>query len=311
MIGLGVLATGSGATALTGATLQNTVSPTADFRVNVDTADLVVKRGQNFAIDGATVAAADAGDIDTDVPYIDDPAATGLDGQTGFAAAANTLTNGDLNFGVMIPFDKIPTNDNAAVSTSVNADKTYTFPDLLQIDNKDTEGSKDVVISYADDPSGTVEMNDDHGYVTSVADAGVDGTTVTTSGLVNADTDNGGDLSFDEVANIFEFSVTDDGDNEQRVSPLGSATNAGNDNQKPNKAFEIEAASGTPTSVGVDLKLNLTTSLGNEIAQFVSNQGLNASGGTFRLVDSIYVSETTEPTNDTASEEAAFTAKTI
>ena len=146
-----------------------------------------------------------------------------------------------------------------------------------------------------------------------MADAGVDGTTVTTSGLVNADTDNGGDLSFDEVAHIFEFSVTEDGGSGQRVSPLGSATNAGNDNQQPDKAFTIAeaSASGTPTSVGVDLKLNLTTSLGNEIAQFINDQGLNASGGTFRLVDSIYVSETTEPTNDTASEEAAFTAKTI
>jgi hypothetical protein len=311
MIGLGVLATGSGATALTGATLQNTVSPTADFRVNVDTADLVVKRGQNFAIDGATVAAADAGDITTDVPYIDDPADSGLDGQTGFAAAANTLTNGDLNFGVMIPFDKIPTDGSAAVSTSVNGDKTYTFPDLLQIDNKDTEGSKDVVISYADDPSGTVEMNDDHGYVISTTDAGVDGTTVNTPGLVNATPDSGGDLSFDEVANIFEFSVTEDGGSGQRVSPLGSATNAGNDNQKPNKAFEIEAASGTPTSVGVDLNLNLTPTLGNEIAQFISDQELIASGGTFRLVDSIYVSETTNPNSDTESGSAAFTAETI
>jgi hypothetical protein len=309
MIGLGVLATGSGATALTGATLQNTVSPTADFRVNVDTADLVVKRGQNFAIDGATVDKADAGDITTDVPYIDDPAATGLDGQTGFAAAANTLTNGDLNFGVMIPFDKIPTDGSAAVSTSVNQDRTYTFPDLLQIDNKDTEG-KDVVISYADDPSGTVEMNDDHGYVTSVADAGVDGTTVTTSGLVNADTDNGGDLSFDEVAHIFEFSVTEEGGSPERVSPPGSPDTAGNNNQQPNKAFEIGAASGTPTSVGVDLNLNLTTSLGNEIAQFISDQGMNASGGTFRLVDSIYVSETTEPTNDTVSDSTVI-AETI
>jgi hypothetical protein len=289
------------------------VSPTADFRVNVDTADLVVKRGQNFAIDGATVAAADAGEITTDVPYIDDPAATGLDGQTGFAAAANTLTNGDLNFGVMIPFDKIPTDGSAAVSTSVSEDKTYTFPDLLQIDNKDTDGSKDVVISYADDPSGTVEMNDDHGYVISTTDAGVDGTTVDTPGLVNATPNSGGDLSFDEVAHIFEFSVTeDDGPStENRVSPPGSKDTAGNSNQKPNKAFNIGAASGTPTSVGVDLKLNLTTSLGNEIAQFVSNQGLNASGGTFRLVDSIYVSETTEPTNDTDSGSAAFTAETI
>jgi hypothetical protein len=63
MIGLGVLATGSGATALTGATLSNTVSPTADFRVNVDPEGLVVEKNSTQSFDGTVVGTAGSGFI--------------------------------------------------------------------------------------------------------------------------------------------------------------------------------------------------------------------------------------------------------
>jgi hypothetical protein len=48
LYGLGLATVGSSATALTGATLSNTVSPAADFRVNVD-AGLLVEAGVMFA----------------------------------------------------------------------------------------------------------------------------------------------------------------------------------------------------------------------------------------------------------------------
>jgi hypothetical protein len=303
MIGLGVLATGSGATALTGATLSNTVSPTADFRVNVDTQDLIVKRGPNFGSGNQDISNG-LGDIpDSSVTYVDAAASSGLDGETTFTAAANDSTNGSLDFGVLIPFDQIPTSNSAAVQTSVSEAKEYTFPDLLQIDNRDTSNAKQVVLQYADSISGGAAQ-DPNGYVTTGADEAVDGTGDFTNPLVGTAVDDNDDLSFDEVANIFEFSVddSDNGNTPTRVSPPGSGT-PGNSNQLPNHAIVMNAAGGAanPTSVAVDLTLNLNNTIGDEIAGFVSSESLNTNGGTIRLVDTIFVSETDDSASDTVS----------
>lgn len=303
MIGLGVLATGSGAAALTGATLSNTVSPTADFRVNVDTQDLIVKRGPNFGSGNQDISTGLGNIPDSSVTYIDAAASSGLNGKTTFTAAANTSTNGSLDFGVLIPFDQIPTSSSAAVQTSVSGTKAYTFPDLLQIDNRDTSSSKTVVLQYADTISGGAAQ-DPNGYVTTSADEAVDGTSDFTNSLVSATANSSNDLSYDEVADVFEFSVEDktNSNTPTRVSPPGSGT-PGNSNQLPNRAVVINAAAdaATPTSVAVDLTLNLNDTIGDEIAGFVESESLNTNGGTIRLVDTIYVSETDQASTDSVN----------
>lgn len=303
MIGLGVLATGSGATALTGATLSNTVSPTADFRVNVDTQDLIVKRGPNFGSGNQDISNG-LGDIpDSSVTYVDAAASSGLNGKTTFTAAANTSTNGSLDFGVLIPFDQIPTSNSAAVQTSVSGTKEYTFPDLLQIDNRDTGGAKTVVLQYAESISGGAAQ-EPNGYVTTGGGEAVDGTSDFNNPLVGATVNSSNDLSFDEVANIFEFSVEDKTSNNTptRVSPPGSG-DPGNSNQLPKRSITIRAAgdAANPTSVALDLTLNLDATIGDEIAGFVSNESLDTNGGTIRLMDTIFVSETDDSSSDTVN----------
>ena len=134
MLGLGVLATGSGAAALTGATLSNTVSPTADFRVNVE-GGLVVEKGASFpASDGSTTVSSGFGGTpdNSDVEFInstnsDSTVFNDLDGKTSFAAVADDEQNGALNIGIAIPFGNIP-------DINVRA-KSSEFLDLLQCMN--------------------------------------------------------------------------------------------------------------------------------------------------------------------------------
>ena len=309
MIGLGVLATGSGATALTGATLSNTVSPTADFRVNVDAADLVVKRGQNFSDGSDETISTDTGDITGDITYVDDGASTGLNGKTAFTAAANTDTNGSLDFGILIPFDDIPTSGGPGLATtSTSGDQSYTFPGLLQVDNLDTSDVKHVVMQYAesiDTSTSTGAAGSTNGYVTSASDGAVDGTAEFNAPLVGENVDGGNDLSFDEVAHMFQFSVEDseDSNTAKRVSPPGDASTAGNGNQLPANSFTIAADSST----SIDLTVNFTEALGDDIAGFVARENLDADGGTVRLLDTIFVAEASGPTDDSTGNITANT----
>jgi hypothetical protein len=293
MIGLGVLATGSGAAALTGATLSNTVSPTADFRVNVDTSELVVRRGSNFGDSDTTVSTGLADIPDTSIAYVSDVASSGLNGKTTFTAAANDATNGSLNFGVLIPFDAIPTSDG---STSVSETKEYVFPDLLEVENAADTG-KDIIIQYAESISGGAAQ-EPNGYLTDPGNEAVDGTDTFSAALVSENGDSGGSsaqVSFDEVANMFQFKVVNDfNDSLQIVSPFGASSTPGNENQLPRNGFHIPATS----TESVSLSLNINTDIGDKINRFVQNQSLNTDGGTIQMVDSIFVAET----NDTASD---------
>jgi len=307
MVGLGVLATGSGAAALTGATLSNTVSPTADFRVNVDTADLIVKRGPSFGSGDQSVSTGLGDNPDGSATYVDGPASTGLDGKTAFTAAANTETNSSLDFGALIPFDDIPTSTNAAVRTSASGDVEYRFPDLLQIDNKDTAAGKDIVLQYANSISNGAAQSP-NGYVTTGTDEAVDGTADFTNALVSADTGTS-QLSYDEVAYAYGFEFDNTTSGQERISPngaYGSGLDTGNQFQLPSTAMSLPQATDptTPASAALDFVVRLNDTIGDKIASFVSNEGLDTNGGAIRLVDTIYVAETDAPSTDTSSTNA-------
>jgi len=292
MIGLGVLATGSGAAALTGATLSNTVSPSADFRVNVDTSEVVVRRGSNFGDSDTTVSSGLVDIPDTSITYVSDVASSGLSGKTTFTAAANDATNGSLNFGVLIPFNAIPTSDG---STNVSETKEYVFPDLLEVENAADTG-KDMIIQYAESITDGAAQ-EPNGYLTDPGNEAVDGTDAFDTALVSENGDSGtssAQLSFDEVANIFQFKVVNTFDDSlQIVSPNGSNT-PGNSNQLPRNGFHIPATS----TESVSISINITTTLGDKINNFVEAQSLNTDGGTMQIVDSIYVAETDDPGSD-------------
>ena len=284
MIGLGVLATGSGATALTGATLSNTVSPAADFRVNVDPQGLVVERNSTQPFDGSSI---DTTGANNDIPdgslVYEDKAQTSLDDLSDFAAVANKKVNGGLEFGVLVPFDEIPTTGNG------KGDVTYEFPNLLQVTNNDgTE--QQVVIRYDNKTGGTIA--DEFGYVTSDEDdLDSDGSFVSSDG-------SGAALSYDQVAKIFNFSVDSSVDpaNDGHISPLG-ADESSSSNQDPEKAAKI----GSSETTGLSVEVEFTESLGDLIKNEVENQNLDSKGGQIRLLDQVFFSTVGNMTEDTSS----------
>jgi hypothetical protein len=270
--------------------------------VNVDTADLIVKRGPNFGSGDQSVSTGLGDNPDGSATYVDGPASTGLDGKTAFTASANTETNSSLDFGALIPFDAIPTSASAAVQTSAAGSKEYRFPDMLQIDNKDTGAGKDVIIQYADSINSGAAQSP-NGYVEDAAAEAVDGTADFGSALVS--TASGTDqLSYDEVAYTYGFEFDNTSSGQERISPTGAFGNGlgtGNEFQTPKTAMSLPQAtdSTTPSSAALDFVVRLEESVGDKIASFVSTEGLDADGGTIRLVDTIYVAETDAPSTDT------------
>jgi hypothetical protein len=180
---------------------------------------------------------------------------------------------------------------------------------MLQIDNKDTGEGKDVIIQYADSINSGAAQSP-HGYVEDAAAEAVDGTGDFGSALVS-DTGSDNQLSYDEVASIYGFEF-DDGNvppGQHRISPrgaFGGGLGNGNEFQEPKIAMSLPQANGsnTPSSAALDFVVRLNDTLGDKIASFVSNEGLDADGGTIRLVDTIFVAETNDTSADTSSDSA-------
>jgi hypothetical protein len=280
MIGLGVLATGSGATALTGATLSNTVSPTADFRVNVEAPGLTVKRGR-ASYNGTAATGSGTGDG----TYIDGAASTALNSETTLSVASNDSTNGELDFGVLVPFDEIPDSEERTSQEAINFKAS--FPQAIALENQSGR-ELTVGIQYGDtlNGNGGVDTSGTVGYADSAERMGRAGTDVTED-FISAD--GGPDaLSFDEVASIFDFSVNT-GSLLREISPVGDNTSSGNVNQKPINGVIIE----DNKSVDIEFGLNINQRVGTKIADFVEGNTLGKNGGAFALIDEIFVGETT------------------
>jgi hypothetical protein len=214
----------------------------------------------------------------------------------GFAAAATTGTNVDLNFGISIPLDKIPSIPGGGDTSHANFVE-FVFPNLLQINNKgfftgDTQGAQNgggnnptaVGIRYdsGDENSASTTEN---GYVTENSRAiDGDGGTVTEDG-------SGDSLSFDNVASIFGFfAKTEDGSggtNTTKISSAGAAsTSAGNSNQKPQSGLKIPNDTGMP----IDLHVSIGPTLGDDLVETLKQSNVLFDGGQVRLIDEIFVS---------------------
>jgi hypothetical protein len=283
MIGLGVLATGSGAAALTGATLSNTVSPTADFRVNVE-GGLVVEKGGSFPpSDGSSdVSSGFGGSADnSNVKFInssnsDSQVFGDLDGETSFAAVADDEQNGALNIGIAIPFGNIPDTDGS--------NKSFEFPDLLKITNNAPENT-DVAVAFGDDITGTngsdasASTTDTENGFDETADGGLSNPAVSETGNGSSPTQ----LSYDEVAEMFQF--TTDGTAANAISPPG-ASGGSNTNQNEAASVTVNSNGGTQA---VHLNVEISTATGQKIHDYVSEESLDTNGGHFSLVDQIFV----------------------
>ena len=283
--GLGVLATGSAAASLTGATLSNTVSPTADFRVNVD-GGLVVEKGASFpASDGSTTVSSGFGGTpdNSDVEFInstnsDSTVFNDLDGKTSFAAVADDEQNGALHIGIAIPFGNIPDTNGSA--------KSFEFPELLRVRNNSSE-SKNLAVAFGDGITGTNGTDADAS--TTSADNGfaeeTEGNLTNPAVSATGSDSNPTQLSYDEVAEMFQF--TTGGDVAAAISPPGSST-PGNTNQKEARSFNF---TNDPGTIDLHLNVEISTATGQKIHDYVSEESLGIDGGHFALIDQIFVGD--------------------
>ena len=269
MIGLGALGVGSGATALTGATIQNSIAPTADFRIGVpdDTpADaLLIERGQGFdakpsGASGAYTASA------PDTTFYD---------KTESAVAADDNTNGDLKLGLVIPFDQIP---DAGGSTL-----TLDFPQFLKITNN-SGSEQNIIIQYAEeiDVSGNFAevpdslADDKIGYANTSSKAGTSRPFV--SDDYGAATDGG--INFDGAAEVVSFEIERNSeDTKNQISPFGGGAG---------QLSEFSAKTGNGVAFDVDLKIEIDDSVGEKIHSFVD--GIEV--GSFKILNKIFVGTT-------------------
>jgi hypothetical protein len=270
--GMGLLAMGSGAAALSGATLTNTVNPFARFNINVE-GGLLVTRGLSFDGTGTNTTSSGVDDA-TNVDFVevaddatDTAVANTLDfDQQAFEVAADEGENADLSIALAVPFG------------SLSGGESYTFPNLLQIQNN-ANSSKDVAIEFDDGQGGTVADNDDHGFATGTQ-ADLDGSGSAVS-AVNASGGSGPTrLSFDEVASLFQFKA-----GATAISPPGSGTTAGNTNQDATSSVAIASGATQQVSLTVDLASGIKTKLD----AIVSENNLSVDSGQFALVEDIYV----------------------
>jgi hypothetical protein len=270
--GMGLLAMGSGAAALSGATLSNTVNPFARFNINVE-GGLLVTRGLSF--DGNPTNTTSSGvDDATNVEFVkvtgdetDTAVANTLDfDQQAFEVAADAGENADLSIALAVPYG------------SLSGTGSYTFPNLLQITNN-ANSPKDVAIEFDDVAGGTVTDNDTNGFATG-NQTDLDGSGSAVS-AVNASGGSGPTrLSFDEVASLFQFKA-----GTTAISPAGSGTSAGNTNLTAANAVEIASGDTQQVSLTVDL----TTEIKGKLDDIVSENNLSARSGHFALVEEIYV----------------------
>ena len=274
--GMGLLAMGSGAAALSGATLSNTVNPFARFNINVE-GGLLVTRGLSFPDSGTNdtdVGTGDAGTVDfVDVEGDDTDTAVAealnFD-QQAFEVAADEGENADLSIALAVPYG------------SLSGNQSYTFPNLLQITNNAND-SKDVAIEFDNKVGGTVGDNDTHGFATGNQTA-LDGSGSAVS-AVNASGGSGPTrLSFDEVASLFQFKA-----GTTAISPAGNGTSAGNTNLTAANAVAIASGDTQQVSLTVDL----TTEIKGKLDDIVSENNLSVDSGQFALVEEIYVGTST------------------
>ena len=268
MIGLGVVTIGSATTALTGATLSNTVSPTADFRVNVE-GELLAEKGGNFPDSGTS---SDVPVGDSTVTYYtsdstDSTVFNELDGEGGLAAVADEESNDALHIGLALPYSEI-----SGASTPVK----FNFPDFIQLVNN-TSSDYEAAFGWDSDGGSIDDTSDDqHGFETDPA----------TGSAAVSETGGSEQLSFNEVAYMFGFEDT----NDNRISPEGAESQGNSISSAPNS---VAVAAGTTERI--DLTIEITSSMQSTIDSFVSSNNLQTSGNPMSLVDAIYIGAQQDP----------------
>lgn len=272
LLGLGTVAVGSASAALTGATLSNTVSPTADFRVSVDSGTEVKAATANPTYDsrgkGFSNLHSDSTQLSGAFPSPDTHSpeqnvtfapgknqipveGTGRKVDFSYVLAANP-TNG-VGFGTGGVGRKIAangkTNDEFEVAMNVDlpsTDETFEAPTAVALTNTGST-SKNYAISYTYGPD------------------------VTATGVTTAD-----------VARLYQFVDVDPKDTtiETQLSPASSAPDTSGNTLTvgPDETYLI----------GIRVNLNFTGDQGTNIRTQIADE-VGTAGGELQLLSNITV----------------------
>ena len=269
LLGLGTVAVGSAAAALTGATLSNTVSPTADFRVSVDSGTEVKaatanptydSRGDGFdnlhstskTLSGAFPSTKnDIANNPTFEPGNNEIPVEGLGRQVDFSYILSETPAEQVGFGTGGGVGRLiaanaKTNDELEVAMNVDlpsTDETFEAPTAIAITNTGS-ASKDYAISYTYGPD------------------------VDANGVTEAD-----------VAQLYQFVDVDpqDNTNETQLSPTQST---------PGNTLTI--GSGETFLIDIRVNLDFTGEQETNIRTQIADE-VGTAGGELQLLSNINV----------------------
>ena len=272
LLGLGTVAVGSAAAALTGATLSNTVSPTADFRVSVDSGTEVKaatanptydSRGDGFndlnsnstKLSGAFPSTKnDIANNPTFEPGNNEIPVEGLGRQVDFSYILSETPAEQVGFGTGGGVGRLiaanaKTNDALEVAMNVDlpsTDETFEAPTAIAITNTGS-ASKDYAISYTYGPD------------------------VNANRVTEAD-----------VAQLYQFVDVDprENANETQLSPTQSTPG------DPGNTLTI--GSGETFLIDIRVNLNFTGGQGTNIRTQIADE-VGTAGGELQLLSNINV----------------------
>lgn len=222
MIGLGLLATGSGAS-FTSAAFSSSTTPTADLRVVVDQ-ELRVQRGPGFNT-------SDNDNTGTPGFFTNDNDAAGGNLNETSSGAFNGNSDGE---SPPLAFVNGSTNENLVFKAAVEGGTTHTFEELLEITNQTAE-AVNVGIAY-DRGSGPGSDNSQYGQ--DISDDNVD------VGPLNYTDEE------DFAQNVYEFRANQIGSSGS-FSSVGSSDFA-NSTTPPNNVISPDPRVPSASTVGVE-----------------------------------------------------------
>lgn len=222
LYGLGLAGLASSVTALTGATLAETVTPTAEFRVNVEPDFFVRAARSTDTVDGMVGSFPD-----------DESTTTQTFGGESIAYTIDTSLTADgtaATFGSNDPFvianDEVNNNLTLALSIPL-AETTYRFENLLFVQNGGgfNVTSDRIAMQFVRDVTSTATA--DIGFGADVADADNPGGP---DAMAYADTSEPDTLSANQVATVFDV-IGKSANEQNRIAPEGVGDLADHDDQ--------------------------------------------------------------------------------
>jgi hypothetical protein len=262
ILGLGTAATLSGAASVTGAAINESVSPSANFQVIAEQ-NLDVRRNGGLDTVGGNIDNSSYDNyVNSTVDYVgpegtfsgDNATDSGAGDVAGPRLTVNNQTDGDLSMALASPNDAtIAANNNGSNGLSGTPDDPY-------------GGSSSAPLEVVNQGGSTVEVTVDYNY-------GAD---------VNS-TDEGGSIPPEDIAQLFTFSIPDSQDSVPsgeggQISPSTSAPEAEGDDQNNNAQIE------SGQTAYVNFNINYSEAIEEEIAA-AAGDGYGFGSGSTSAVD--------------------------